>query len=194
LQKKIKILILIFLLFQGCGLFDTRDVEAPVDPRSNFIPPTAPEIVIVNFNNAIIEKNVNNYIACFVDTSYSTRKFSYVADLASQSQYLVFRYWNLGYENSYFANLKALTDPSSNSNLFLSNQMVNTTSDTVVYDADYLLRFEHQKPTVAKTLKGKLRLILSSDSRSLWAIHHWIDYKVNDNDTTWSVLKANFSN
>ena len=192
--KKFKIIILLLFLNQGCGLFNTREVEQPVDPRSNFIPPTAPEIVIVNFITAIAEKNLNNYMACFVDTTYSTRKFSYTADIASQIQYPVFRYWNLSYENSYFTNLRSLTNPASSSNLFLSNEIVTTTIDTVVYDSDYLLHVEHQKQAVAQTVKGKLRLVLSADSRNLWSIHRWIDYKVNDGDTTWSVLKANFTN
>jgi hypothetical protein len=194
LLKKFKIIILFLFLIQGCGLFNTREVEQPVDPRSNFIPPTAPEIVIVNFITAITEKNLNNYMACFVDTTYSTRKFSYTADIASQIQYPVFRYWNLSYENSYFTNLRSLTNPASSSNLFLSNEIVTTTIDTVVYDSDYLLHVEHQKQAVAQTVKGKLRLVLSADSRNLWSIHRWIDYKVNDGDTTWSVLKANFTN
>ena len=192
--KKFKIIILFLFLIQGCGLFNTREVEQPVDPRSNFIPPTAPEIVIVNFITAITEKNLNNYMDCFVDTTYSTRKFSYTADIASQIQYPVFRYWNLSYENSYFTNLRSLTNPASSSNLFLSNEIVTTTIDTVVYDSDYLLHVEHQKQAVAQTVKGKLRLVLSADSRNLWSIHRWIDYKVNDGDTTWSVLKANFTN
>ena len=192
--KKFKIIILLLFLIQGCGLFNTREVEQPVDPRSNFIPPTAPEIVIVNFITAITEKNLNNYMDCFVDTTYSTRKFSYTADIASQIQYPVFRYWNLSYENSYFTNLRSLTNPASSSNLFLSNEIVTTTIDTVVYDSDYLLHVEHQKQAVAQTVKGKLRLVLSADSRNLWSIHRWIDYKVNDGDTTWSVLKANFTN
>jgi len=194
LLKKFKIIILFLFLIQGCGLFNTREVEQPVDPRSNFIPPTAPEIVIVNFITAITEKNLNNYMDCFVDTTYSTRKFSYTADIASQIQYPVFRYWNLSYENSYFTNLRSLTNPASSSNLFLSNEIVTTTIDTVVYDSDYLLHVEHQKQAVAQTVKGKLRLVLSADSRNLWSIHRWIDYKVNDGDTTWSVLKANFTN
>ena len=47
---------------------------------------------------------------------------------------------------------------------------------------------------VAKTLKGNIRLILSADSRNLWSIHRWIDIQATAADTTWSVLRANFSN
>jgi len=195
LLRNTKILIVfIIFTFSGCGLFNTRDVEPPIDPRSNFIPPTSPEIVIINIVSAVTEKNLANYMQCFVDTSYSEKRFSYTADITSQIQYPVFHYWNLGYENSYFTNLCSLTDPSATSNLFLTNENFTGATDSVVFDADYLLRFDHQKPAVAKTTKGKLRFVLAADSRSLWSIHRWIDYKIIDSDTTWSVLKANFSN
>jgi hypothetical protein len=195
LLRRIKILfIFVFVSSSGCGLFGTRDVESPIISRSSFIPPTAPEIVLVNFISAITEKNVDNYMKCFVDTNYSFKKFVYTADISSQIQYQIFRYWNLGYENQYFTNLRSLTDPSATSNLFLTPENVTPTIDSVVYDYIYLLRFDHNKPSVAKTVKGRLRFVISSDNRSLWAINTWIDYKQNDGDTTWSVLKANFSN
>jgi hypothetical protein len=85
-------------------------------------------------------------------------------------------------------------NPNATSNVFFSNPNLNTLSDSAVYDADYLLRVDHQKTNVAKTLKGKIRLVLSADSRNLWSIHKWIDFQSTSNDTTWSVLKANFSN
>ena len=192
--RKFEILIILIVLISGCGLFDTRDVEPPTDPRSNFIPPTSPDLVITNLQFAIAEKNLNNYLSCFVDTNYSSRKFTYFADVKSQVQYPIFLNWKLSNEKAYFTNLLALTDPQSNSNLFLSDEVLTVTLDTAVYDADYLLRFEHQLTTVAQTLKGKLRYIMATDSKNLWSIHTWMDFKDNDNDTTWSVLKANFSN
>ena len=191
--KKLKIFLLLFVLISGCGLFDTRDVEPPTDPRSNFTPPTSPDIVIINLQFAIAEKNLNNYMACFVDTNFSSRKFTYQADVSSQVQYPIFAFWNLSNENAYYTNLLALTNAQSNSHLFFSDEMLSTSLDTAIYDADYLLRFEHQKPTVAQTLKGKLRFYMAADSRNLWSVHSWFDFKENADDTTWSVLKANFN-
>jgi hypothetical protein len=182
------------VLVSGCGLFNTRDVEPPTDPRSNYMPPTTPDIVIINMQFAIAEKNLNNYLSCFVDTNYSSRSFTYFADVNSQVQYPIFSNWQLSNEKTYFTNLLSLTDPQSNSNLFLSNEVLTVTLDTAIYDSDYLLRFEHQRTTVSQTLSGKLRFIMASDSRYLWSIHSWTDFKDDDNDTTWSVLKANFSN
>jgi hypothetical protein len=194
LLKKFKILLILTALISGCGIFDTRDVEPPSDPKSNFVPPTTPDIVIINLQFAIAEKNLVNYMSCLVDTNFTSRRFSYLADVNSQVQYPIFANWQLSNENAYFTNLLALTDPQTNSNLFLSNEVMNITLDSAVYDSDYLLRFEHQRTTVAQTLKGKLRFIMAADSRNFWSIHNWLDFKDSANDTTWSVLKANFIN
>lgn len=149
---------------------------------------------MVNLQFSVIEKDVNNYMSCFVDSNYSTRSYSYVPDVISQIQYPIFQNWKLSNEKTYFTSLLSLMNESSTSNVFFSNPVLNTLSDTAVYDADYLLRADHQKTNVAKTLKGKIRLILSADSRNLWSIHKWIDFQSMNSDTTWSVLKANFSN
>jgi len=175
----------------GCGL---RDVEDPVTSRTTFVPPTSPDLVIINLQYSIIERDINNYLQCFVDTGYSSRRYLYTADVSSQIQYPIFRLWSMQNEKTYYTSLISLTNPESNSNLFFSNPTLNTFGDTAVYDADYLLHFDHQKTTVAKSLTGKIRLILGTDSRNLWSLHRWIDIKANSGDTTWSVLKANFSN
>ena len=72
--------------------------------------------------------------------------------------------------------------------------VINNTSDTAIVDSDYLLRFDHTKQNVSKTLKGQFRLIMAADSRNLWSIYKWIDFQKTPSDTTWSTLKANFSN
>lgn len=175
----------------SCGL---RDAETPVTSRTTFIPPTSPDLVIVNLQYSIIEKDLNNYMQCFVDTNYNPRRYTYVPDVASQIQYPIFQFWKIQNEKTYYTSLLSLTPPAATSNLFFSNSTLNSFADTAFYDADYLLRVDHQKTNVAKTLKGKIRLILSADSRNLWSIHRWIDIKSGNTDTTWSVLRANFSN
>jgi hypothetical protein len=185
---------LLTLVYSGCGLFGLRDVETPTEPRSTFTPPTTPDIVLSNLTNAVIDKDINNYLQCIVDTASSTRRFLYTADIASQIQYPVFQTWQISNERNYFYNLLSLTNSSSTSLLFFSNVITNTYSDSAVYDMEYLLRFDHQKTSVAKTLSGKLRFIMVMNSKNLWAISRWIDFKSIESDTTWSVLKANFSN
>lgn len=192
--KKISILVLFSLVFGGCGLFGLREVETPTEPRSNFTPPTTPDLVMVNLQNAITDKDINNYLQCIVDTSLTSRKFTYSADISSQIQYPVFKNWNIGNEKTYYNNLLSLTNVQNTSLLFYTNVNTLNYSDSAIYDMDYLIRFDHQKTSVAKTLSGKLRFVMVVNSKNLWAISSWIDFKSVESDTTWSVLKANFSN
>lgn len=182
------------LLISGCGLFKLRDAENPVSPRSNFIPPTSPDLVIANLESAIAERNLINYLECFVDTNFSTKRFSFTADAQSINQYPIFTFWTLNNERYYFSNVSSSTPNQGTSALFLSNMVLNNTTDTAIFDADYLLRFDHTKQNVSKTLKGQLRFVMAADSRNLWSIHRWIDFQKSPTDTTWSVLKANFNN
>lgn len=184
------------VIFFGVSLYscNLRDAEAPITSRSTFVPPTSPDLVVINLQFSVIEKDKNNYLACFVDTSYSLRRYTYTPDVVSGIQYPIFGFWNLSNEKTYYTSLLSLTDPVSTSNLFFSNDKLNVSGDTAFFDADYLLRVDHQKTNVAKTLKGKIRLVLGSDSRNLWSIHRWVDFQSTTSDTTWSVLRANFSN
>ncbi|MCX7834191.1 MAG: hypothetical protein N2490_08280 [Ignavibacteria bacterium] len=194
MQRKYKILGFVILSVSAILLGCLREVETPVDPRSTFIPPTAPQYVIVNLQSAILEKNINNYLLCFVDTNFSTKKFTFLAEVSAISQYPILKFWNFTNERYYITALISATPMQSSSNLFLSNTNLIQTSDSAVYDADYLLYFDHTRQNVPKSVRGKLRFIMAPDSRNLWSIHHWADYKLLESDTTWSILKANFLN
>jgi len=194
LKRPDKILILIFILYSGCGLFDTRSVEPPTEVRSTFTQPTSPDIVLANLNFAVTEKNLDNYMRCLVDSNFSTKRFKFIPDAVSQTAYPVFLNWNLSSERIYFSNLISSTEENSSTNLFLSNINFNTGIDSAVIDSDYILVFNHNRQNIAQVTKGRLRFVMSPDVRSLWSIHSWSDF-INDNgDTTWSVLKANMFN
>lgn len=189
-----KILFFIFILYSGCGLFETRTVEPPTEVRSTFNQPTSPDIVLANLNFAITEKNLDNYMRCLVDSNFSTKRFKFIPDAVSQTAYPVFLNWNLSSERIYFSNLISSTEENSSTNLFLSNINFNTGIDSAVIDSDYILVFNHNRQNIAKVTKGRLRFVMSPDIRSLWSIHSWSDFINDNNDTTWSVLKANMFN
>ncbi|MDQ3020158.1 MAG: hypothetical protein M3R36_06280 [Bacteroidota bacterium] len=188
------ILLIILLLIQGCGLFDSRSVEPPTESRSNFEQPTTPNIVLDNLNFSIVEKNLDNYLRCFVDTNFSPRRFRYFPDAVSQASYPVFIGWNMNNEKAYYNNLISFTNPDAPSNLFRSNVINNSFIDSAIIDLDYIFVFNHNRQSVAVESKGKLRFIMGTDSRGLWSIHSWYDFLDANNDTTWSVIKANFVN
>lgn len=182
------------MLVTGCGLFDSRSVETPSDPRSTFIQPTSADIVLTNLIFAVAEKNPDNYLRCFVDSNFSSRRFKFFPDALSQSSYPVFLNWSLSNERSYFNNLVSFTNVTSASNLFPDNVTYTTSIDSTVLDMDYIFIFDHTRNNVARQSRGKLRFILGTDQRGLWSIHSWYDFIDAQNDTTWSVVKANFVN
>jgi hypothetical protein len=195
LLRNYKILaVLGLMLIGGCDLFSTRTVEPPEDPRSNFTPPTSYDIVIQNMQFAIAEKNLQNYMQCFVDTSFSSIAFEFNADVEALVQYPILNNWDLQMERLYYTNLLSLTNAGATSTFFLSNEQVFTSLDSAVYDSDYLVVFNHTRETVPKQVKGKLRFILVPNQNNFWAIQEWFDFKNSPEDTTWSVLKAGFAN
>jgi len=175
-------------------LFETRDVEPPSEQRSTFTQPTSPDIVLSNITFAIAEKNLDNYMRCFTDTNFSPRVFKFFPDANSQVNYPIFLTWNLNSERIYYSNLIISTNASTTSNLFSDNIIFNNAIDSAIIDLDYILVYNHNRENVTKQAKGKLRFIMGTDSRSLWSIHTWYDFLDASNDTTWSVVKANFVN
>lgn len=195
MQKSLKLTLLctIFLVC-SCDLFKTRSVEPPSEARSTFTQPTSPAIVLDNLIFAVIEKNLDNYMRCFVDTNFSSRRYTYFPDAVSQSSYPVFANWTLGSERAYYSNLIIFTDPNAPSNFFQDNVIVNASIDSAIVDMDYIFVFNHNRSSAPRETKGKLRFRMATDVRGLWSVHSWSDFINANNDTTWSVMKANFVN
>ena len=150
LKKLNPILLTAAIMLYGCGIFETRPVEPPTEIRSTFIQPTSPDIVLTNLNYAVVEKNLDNYMRCFVDTNFSLRRFRFFPDAFSQSSFPVFNNWSLNNERVYYSNLISFTPPSSSSNLFPDNIIISTSIDSAIVDMNYIFVFE--KLTYAQNL------------------------------------------
>ncbi len=183
--------VIALVICAGCGLFDTRDPENPVTVRSTYEPPTTPEAVLRNLTSSIQEKNSSNY-----QKNLSTVQYVYVPDSKSQALYgTIFQNWDINSEKFYYENLISQTNAEASSNLFLSNAVTNQiTPDSAIYTADYIVVFQHNKTNVPKTSVGNVRLSLKADENNFYYILKWEDFRKNENDFTWSELKANFSN
>lgn len=178
------------LALKGCGIFETRDPEVPLSIRSTYFPPTSADIVISNLTYSIEEKNSENYSKCVSDLSYQ-----YVPDSRSAQTYEVFTSWDKSAEKRYLDNLIARTNPTSTSQLFLSNQRLRqVSSDSAIFQADYIFVFQHNNPGTPKSGKGNLLISLATDDNDLFYMRKWEDFRQNDTDFTWSEFKANFSN
>jgi len=178
-------------LIKGCGLFETRTPEQPVTIRSTFVPPTTPDLLITNLKYAILEKNSDNYLKCISPVSYF-----YIPDSKSLLIYgTIFQNWNSQSEKNYFNNIISQSNTNSTSTLFLDNTSITTISpDSVIYKADYIIVFQHNRANVPKSGIGNMTLTLKANENNLFYINKWEDFRKNDTDFTWSELKANFSN
>ena len=184
--------VLLVIFYQGCGIFDTRDPQEPETIRSTFFPPTSADLVIDNLSYSIQEKNSGNYNKCL-----SSENFRYFPDSRSQLQYeQIFIDWNILSEKNYLDNLISRQEGGNSSAvLFLDNELLTQfTSDSARFQADYIFVFQHNQANIPKSSRGRMSLILATDSDALFYIRRWEDFRQNDTDFTWSEFKANFSN
>jgi hypothetical protein len=188
------ILTLLSIFLAACGIFEPRTPEEPTQSGLNYRPATSPEIVITNLQNAVDQKNADNYASCFTDPGKGLRPFVFIpsADGAAQYPY-VMQTWNYRQEDSYFRNLVARTPSGAFSSLTLQLDNSVIGSDSVLYTFRYTLVFEHTETGFPRTAKGTLQFTLSPDPSNIWYIHRWVDFQT-EAATSWSVFKGKFSN
>jgi len=176
----------------GCDLLQTRDPESPSGQSSSFEPATTPSIVITNLQNAVQEKNKENYRRCLVDTSFSDKEFQFQPTAEAAARYVsVFTGWSVTSEEEYFRNLSE-SRGGSVARLDFFNQTTTTQSqDEVLFAAKYHLVFQHQNSNLPQEARGNLQFYIARDQRSTWSIYRWIDTR-DTSQTTWSDFKATF--
>lgn len=186
----------IFFFISGCNIFQTRTPQPPQQGQSTYIPPTSPDIVIQNLRSAIAEKSVENYLSCLSDTNFGARRFSFAPppDIYVQYQQIFINWDKNYYERTYFNNLIVRSAATSSPALTLSSEnYVSLSSDSVKYTANYVLLWPNDASGAPQQVEGSLQFFLGIDLNQKWYIYRWIDLKVADSLTTWSVLKAKFS-
>ncbi|TSA29100.1 MAG: hypothetical protein D4R68_02810 [Ignavibacteriales bacterium] len=186
-MKKIISAFLIFSLV-SCDLLTTRDPEQPNTAGNSNIPATSPDILFNNFKSSIQDKILENYLACFVDPSFSNRKYKFIAAAGLVSQYPVLIGWNLDSEIQYFKNMKARSKDGQSITLTLSNGNNTQLGDSAVYQYDYSLSFLANDQPVSSEYKGSVQFKIYQES-SLWVIGEWYDLR-KDNFSSWSELKG----
>ena len=194
-SKLIATLAFSLFIFQSCDLFTTRDAETPDQGRSNYQPPVQPSLVIENLKNSMSDKNIQNYMTCFVDSLFGKQKFVFSASSEAAANYPVFAQgWTLGDEQRYITNVfnKIPTDyPISLS--FTDESYSNLSADSLIYSATYFLNLPVSiGESIATNYSGVLQFNMLRDSRSLWVIYYWKDSQ-SQSLPSWSNLKGSFN-
>jgi len=102
MKKYISFLLILFLV--SCDLFTTRTPELPDTAAQTNIAATNPDSLFKNFQTSIEKGILQNYISCFVDTSFLKRKFKFIPSSGSVTQYPILNGWNFDAEKQYFQN------------------------------------------------------------------------------------------
>ena len=191
--RRLVFLFCFVMLASGCGIFETRQPQAPQQGRTDFQPPTSPDIVVQNFVNSIADRNVDNYLSCLSDTSFGGRPFVFMptADVYRQYQY-IFASWDKNSERAYFNNLAVQSSSSASSALILSSENLTLQGDSALFNADYTLIWPNKVFSYPQQVEGNLQFSIGIDRNQNWSIYRWIDSRVGDS-LTWSDMKARFS-
>lgn len=181
-------------LFQRCNLFEPRDAEPPSQSGFQYLPRTFPSNVVLNLQNAVGQKDVAGYIACFTDSTRSGASFTFVPSADAADVYAsVLRNWTYQQEEAYFRNLVAARKmPQGFSNLTLIPKDSLASQNERTYRYDYTLVFEHNVPGFTETVRGTAQFTIVNVN-SDWTIAQWVDLKTTTS-LTWSSLKGKFSN
>ena len=197
--KNIAFLLIIITFFTGCNLFSTRTPEEPDTGRSSFLPPTSVDIVVLNFINAIKEKETENYVSCFSDTAQSADyNYIFIPTSEANARYeAIFKYWDINSERRAFNSMVSNMLAESYPEFILKNAQYDVLlPDSAVYIAEYYLTIGHNLATIPRAFSGTLQFTLKPTANGMWSIQRWIDNKIDSDSltTSWSILKANFAN
>jgi hypothetical protein len=177
----------------------TRTPEPPTGTRLTFQPPTSPNIVVDNFRNSIIEKNTENFILCLSDaTSRSRYAYSFEPSAEVAARYgTLFLRWSPQAERQAFLSLISRLPQEQAPSLDLTSFSTAFSSpDSTVYVMEYILRVNHGITAIPQSLAGTMVLTITPEASGLWSISSWRDAKrpTDTTESTWSLLKAQFSN
>ncbi len=196
IKKIVQGLSIVTLIVCCTNPFETRSVEKPdTDKNSDiFNQPTSCEVVLSNFRYALIQKNVSNYMSCFIDTSF-VQSFVYGFKPDETFPPERFQGWSLIDEENYLRNV--ITEAGTG---MVSFEYVDAVDDitftpiSAAIDSVQTSPFEYKLQVELDSLvtfSGIARMKLVKNSNSLWAIYYWEDTRnAEGNPNTWSLLKS----
>lgn len=188
------------IALSSCSFFEPRTPEEPSGGTTGFQQPISENIVLSNFQSAVQESNTENLIRCLADTTLGARQpFRFDASIDVLTTFAEqFRQWSTVNERQAFLSMTSKIPAPGKMNLqLLRGRFDVRVPDSAVYAADYILRVPHVSPSVPTLVAGTIRLTIFRDDFNQWYIGRWSDAKGPENDTistTWSALKAQFSN
>lgn len=182
-------LIPIFLMFQACDLFESREPESPTETKSSYRVPVEPNDVIENLKNSFKDKNSNDYKKNFSSGSpLVDRDFIFMP--ASNVLPIFPIPWTINQEFQYFNSMVTRVPSEFPIQLSLTNEQYDIQADSAIYSAEYSINVPVLNSTPA-VYEGNLRFVMVTDINSAWVIYYWEDI-AKQNFDSWSQLKIEY--
>ncbi len=179
--------LLSLVLFPGCGLFETRTPEKPINKGGTYSQPDTPEQVVQNLQFAVREGNTLNYRRSISDD------LEYSPTARALARDAIWAGWSVTEEESYYSTLVSALSQGGTQSLELNDQTITAIdAQQSVLDATYVLNVDHNRPEIPKLVQGRLLWIIRQDSDGLWELVSWTDREVGG-EPSWSDLKAAFA-
>lgn len=169
-----------------------RDVEPPDKQSvSSWQPPTTPEQVLENMEQAVLERNVDNYLRCLSDSTEGEQPFRFVPDEETRNVFpQVFAGWGLEEEKRVFREMENSVPTDSILQLvFDEDQERVEFTDSARIEVRYTLRVHHNRAELGRRATGRVRFALARNAQRNWVIYRWEDFR-EEESMTWSELKA----
>jgi hypothetical protein len=189
MKKVILVTILLSLSFYCTNPFSNREVNPPGQHSSIDISDNSLfnyDSVLVHLRYAMNQKNIDKYMACFIDTSLvPDAKYRFIPDNRLS---LKFDDWDLKDENNYIH--KVFQDYKNVELTYMDTIKYLSTNwhDSVQTDLfQYRLSLQNNNSTNIYTGKAIMKFIKNINSQ--WAIYFWEDIAIADSNS-WSLLKA----
>jgi hypothetical protein len=179
----------------GCGLFDTRLPENPVNSGSTFESPTSPSIVLHNIESALRNANASDYRRCFSDTSQGLPAFVFFPSTqgmaAAPSK---FSDWTIKQEEQYVRTIFAELQEGNVCSVTFSPPEISAVpiADSLQFTASYSVHFPHTREGAERDALGSLQFTLRLSRQNEWYITYWRDF-ARDDKPSWSLIKARFA-
>ncbi len=171
------------VLFWGCSWFQLRAPE-PGDGEGHWTPPTTPQAVLQNLEDALTYVIADNYSAC-LDPG-----FRFLPDPSLQGE--VYENWYFPAEDSVIRSMFSQLDYTYQFPVSLSWQVVQEEEgpDWYACEAAYEMTV-YVNWGEALFARGRWKLTMRQDQDTkLWAITQWEDFK--EDTASWAEVKALF--
>lgn len=171
-------------------MFDVRESEPPITPRSTSQFATSSEMLLNNFFTSVREMDADNYIANFPDSAYSGFAYQFSPSSNASLIYPVFAgIWGREEENRYFRNFITELNSVNKVTITLTDSVVNRYGDSALFICKYSLTVPPSLNQPLLTYSGEMRLRMKVNKNLIWEVFHWEDYKTTSNPS-WSDLKG----